>query len=227
MAKVKDWINTYKGNLNVSNLISSSEVENYFIIHYGSFESVGDLLSLNESWEFYKKDSQDNLLLTVNAMQAEYNPIENYSMTETETESNSNNTSENERSTSEINTTTQNNTTTTPNTKTTENSILKTYPFDDDENAHPKESQENTVSESGTTTMSSNGTQGNTGTDTNAKEIAENESKSRNLTRSGNIGVTTSQQMIESEINLRKKLLFHDYLAKFAVLNLFYFGGDD
>lgn len=52
--------------------------------------------------------------------------------------------------------------------------------------------------------------------------------KERNLTRSGNIGVTTSQQMIESEIELRKKNFFelvYQDLDKVLTIPIYEIGG--
>ena len=55
-----------------------------------------------------------------------------------------------------------------------------------------------------------------TGTDTNVKtgNISNTETGTDTLTRKGNIGVTTSQQLIESELELRKhdfyKIVYND-----------------
>lgn len=43
----------------------------------------------------------------------------------------------------------------------------------------------------------------------------------------GNIGVTTSQQMLQSEIDLRKQYLIRMYLDMFCKKYMFYVGGDD
>lgn len=93
-----------------------------------------------------------------------YNPIENYSMTETE------------KTNSKV--------------KVTSSGTAGTYGFNSDDSVPTGESSTETTSE------------GNA--DDNKRE----------LTRSGNIGVTTSQQMLESEIELRKwsfpDMLFED-----------------
>lgn len=247
MAKVLDWLKQKTGDLNVSNMISSAEVENYYKTHYGSFESIGDIESLQESWEFYNADAQDNLRLSYNAMTTDYNPIDNYSMTETETEENTVIATENGKKTAE-NTTTNNLTVTsnssdvntletTESSSETQNKNNSVFPFDDDSTAHPKETEQVTAQDTNNSTVNNNATSDNTTTttgtvglktaDTTSNSKNENSNNTRNLTRKGNIGVTTTQQMIESEIVLRSKLLFHDYLAKFATLNFFYFGGDD
>lgn len=56
-----------------------------------------------------------------------------------------------------------------------------------------------------------------TDTDTRAEH-----SDSHSLTRSGNIGVTTSQQMLQSEIDLRKASIFWDLVTGDIIKSLFY-----
>lgn len=85
---------------------------------------------------------------------SEYNPIENYSMTERE------------KTNSKV--------------KVTSSGKSGTYGFNSDDSVPTGESSTETTSEG------------------NADD------NNRELTRSGNIGVTTSQQMLESEIELRK-----------------------
>ena len=128
-----------------------------------------------------------------NALTAEYNPIDNYSMTETETPNLTRSISSSE------------NTTQTPNliTSTTNDGSTKNnyYGFNDSSVDGSKVNSSSVGSTNSTTqtgnskvNISSSSTETNSGT--------------RTLTRKGNIGVTTSQQMIESELELRKKQFF-------------------
>ena len=110
---------------------------------------------------------------------ADYNPINNYDMVEHE-----NNSGTNKQSTN-----------LTEDTKTSETVVNKYNGFNS-VNAVP-------VSESNN---SGEGSKTTSGTQANNETAIDNE---RELTRSGNIGVTTSQQMIESEFNLRKKNLLN------------------
>ena len=72
---------------------------------------------------------------------------------------------------------------------------------------------DHTNAETGTDTTTKSGTITNTetGSDTSTKSgtITNTETGTETLTRSGNIGVTTSQQMLESEFEVRK----HDFFA--------------
>lgn len=59
----------------------------------------------------------------------------------------------------------------------------------------------------------------------NTTHEAETETGTRELTRHGNIGVTTSQQMLESEVTLREKVNFYNIvlndIAKLLCLNVY------
>ena len=121
------------------------------------------------------------------AFSVEYNPIENYSMVETMTDD-TKVTDYGRTSTRTDNLTDTN----TPNlTNNTDNSK---YAFNSSSAVPTDEMEQRTT---GTNTDTHTGTQGyvNGGRDT--------ETRNYELTRSGNIGVTTSQQMIESERRLR------------------------
>ena len=111
----------------------------------------------------------------------EYNPISNYDMTESETvENEKTNSREGSQSVS---------------TTTTGNSEGDVFGFN----------SSGAVGDSTTTTSATNST---TSTDSDSGSGTDN--TERTLTRSGNIGVTTSQQMIESERDLWRWKFFFD-----------------
>ncbi len=128
-----------------------------------------------------------------NVLTAEYNPIDNYSMTETETPNLTRSISSSENRTE-----TPNLTTTSGNDGSTKNNY---YGFND---SSTDGSSVNSSSANSTNTTSQTG---NNKVDSSSS-TTETNSGSRTLTRKGNIGVTTSQQMIESELELRKKQFF-------------------
>ena len=173
------------------------------------------------------------------ALFADYNPIENYSVTEEETSATSrtgNNTEtlagleSTEKTTSDNNTLTRQGTTeTTGNNsykRTGTNSIIdenKRSAYNS--NTYDPETQmtrTETPNTTDTETIGNTVTVNNTDTDVRShsynksdnrseektESINETDNGNRRLTRSGNIGVTTSQQMLESEIELRKKNFF-------------------
>lgn len=149
-----------------------------------------------------------------NTLGYEYNPIENYSMTETmtddetvieygKTHTRTDNLSHTKTGTE---TDTPNTTDTeTPNTtNTTEDNV---FGFNSSE-AVPtggntvSATGTNTITHTGTDTTTYNTTDSDTGTQTEADTGNDTHTRNYTLTRSGNIGVTTSQQMIESERSL-------------------------
>lgn len=115
----------------------------------------------------------------------EYNPIENYSMTETE------NVQDSHKGTVESDSTDTN--TNTENTIVNDIANNQLWGFNSTDSV-------NSDKQIGDTTRNVDGTMNSThkNTDTETKDITSD----RTLKRSGNIGVTTSQQMIESERQL-------------------------
>ena len=75
------------------------------------------------------------------------------------------------------------------------------------------------VSKGNVSRETSNTTQSN---DTRTDNLQNTSDTTHELKRSGNIGVTTSQQMIESELQLRKYNVLYNYLRRFAMMYLFY-----
>lgn len=89
--------------------------------------------------------------------------------------------------------------------------------------SHSETARENTVNENARENTYSEGAKEDVHT-TNAREDSHsteyNNTLTHDFTRSGNIGVTTSQQMIESEISLWSKWNFWDYLFELIVKEL-------
>ena len=132
----------------------------------------------------------DNWSKRWTALQAEYEPLENYHMEETEEEDTTNTgtvgnvstlTGSGSRSTSEE----------------TDATIDKSVYGFDSAQASPSESEEDHSETSGSETTTESQSGNNTRTDNLAG------TRDRTLIRSGNIGVTTSQQMLSAELDIR------------------------
>ena len=130
------------------------------------------------------------------ALSAEYNPIHNYEMTETESPDITRTRTPN--ITRENITTTQADVQTTGTTSTSKD----VYGFNSGATGVPQDSATGSTSTTVTMSPSSNKV---TDTDSETGTETETTTGTRSLTRSGNIGVTTSQQMIESELELRRQ----------------------
>ena len=178
--------------------ISSLEVYTTFTIKYFNFiyisSDVTEVASIISNLaEIYNNEYTTKVRLLL----MDYNPIENYNSSETET------------STSENSTTTGNeNTTTTTTNSTSENngvSTNKVSPYDSENfNNDNNTTTTNTTTDNATDTTTIN----------DSGNMSSNGTSSRTLTRKGNIGVTTTQQMIESEYELRAKKLVFEFLEK-------------
>lgn len=178
--------------------ISSVEVYTIFTIKYFNFIYISSDVTEVASIISNLSEIYNNEYTTkVGLLLMDYNPIENYNSTETES------------TTSENTTTSGNeNTTTTTTNSTTENSgetTNKVSPYDN----------ENFNNDNNTTTTSTTtGNATDTTTINDSGNMSSNGTLSRTLTRKGNIGVTTTQQMIESEYELRAKNLVFEFLEK-------------
>lgn len=153
-----------------------------------------------------------------NALQEEYNPIQNYDMTESGADtalaggsisdqgqhSLSRSEDDNRRITNTVNSKIDTSTTDTSKVKPLgSNSFVETRQTTGSGNT-TQNSQYNEADSSDVADIDVSETGSNSNTQT--RNLTEN--KTHQLTRSGNIGVTTSQQMLESEYQLRTKHFF-------------------
>ena len=170
------------------------------IIYHGSRSGHKIIGSLIENYLENNTVSDDNKITIAQAifsiyiknwnalyktLSLEYNPIENYSMTETE------NVQDSHKGTVESDSTDTN--TNTENTIVNDTANNQLWGFNSTDSV-------NSDKQVGDTTRNVDGSTNSThkNTDTETKDITSD----RTLKRSGNIGVTTSQQMIESERQL-------------------------
>lgn len=133
------------------------------------------------------------------AYNKEYNPLENYSMVETTVRDNTHKTTYD--TTNSSSTSASSSSTGSESDSTSASSDNNVYGFNTSSavpTATANGNNSSSKSTEDTTENSSSGTVSKTGDDT--LKIDDEET----LTRSGNIGVTTSQQMLQSELELRK-----------------------
>lgn len=166
-----------------------------WLLRYSNYKYISDDKTEIKSYiDILSKIYTNRFTKSVNALLSEYNPIENYNSTETESIEMSGTNS----------TTSENSTTATGEitTNTTGETIETLSPYDSENfNNNSKNNS------SGVTTENSS----NSDNSSNTMSGTTSQSNNRTLKRSGNIGVTTSQQMIQSEIELRKNDLINDF----------------
>lgn len=186
-------------DLKLFTIFTSAEMFSYFVNKFGErdfykyYDTENDTSNTNmvkqasDYIALYGKSHKYEYDKLVDTLSLEYNPIENYSMTEKGTDTRTPNITQTNKG---VNTNTVGVDTSITTGKTT---------FD---------KSDSFINDTKTT---------NTGTNTDTQDInttvttAGNEKTVHEFTRSGNIGVTTSQQMIESERQL----------AMFSVVDLF------
>lgn len=136
---------------------------------------------------------------TWNVLNIVYSPLENYSMIETSSENGTNNKTSSDSA--NVTHTTNVTDTGTVNDSGSNNNNNSVYGFNSSD-AVPSEqinsSDNNTTTRNLATSQSGNESRSDDYTETGGHNVTTNK------TRSGNIGVTTSQQMAQSEIELRK-----------------------
>ena len=145
----------------------------------------------------FLEENKDNYTRIMEALTAEYNPIENYNMVEYS------------GSASKVS-----DTKSTPGTVTVKNNV---FPFDLNSGSGKPESQTET-SATQSTAGYDNASQTMRWADGDAfgATPSGNSVAMQKHTRSGNIGLTTSQQMLEQELKLRADSIVDDFLRKAA-----------
>lgn len=181
-----------KANKEVTDFFATSEIDvrlnaedlTYTLIrrHGNAFPLITDSSALKLASDSWWKTHKNAIKKIIDALYAEYNPIENYDKTEDITRTNKGTRKDVGNETNDINIV----------HTISENEKLNVSAFDS-ENYQPKE--ENTTSGTNTDKHDAKNNKTNTQTDDFTETL-------KNRTH-GNIGVTTNQQMIESELQLR------------------------
>lgn len=184
------WINylyNHSGNKEESCLLS-----NYVFVNNNSLDILNNIV---------KNIYLDKWNKLYNVLNSEYNPIENYNRVENTTINNTGNETTNENiNNSEVLTGGHINNNTNENTH-------KVSAFNDENFSNDSNDVNNSTDEF----IYNNETKTNTATNTSSKNnTGTNETHS---TISGNIGVTTTQQMIVSEIELRKYNIVNEFYS--------------
>lgn len=181
-------------------------------------QSVNDFIS---AWSSYLRTRAHDIDMMWTALHSEYDPISNYDMHEHGADGRSN-------GKQTVTTTPQGKTTTTSTVTGTETVTLGRQgadssdyePFDQttttSDTSNPRKTTTDTTYQAGTkSTTDTEYTNDKTAT-ADGHTVTGHEVNEHVLTRTGNIGVTTSQQMIESELNLRRYQLLSEIVGQFA-----------
>lgn len=204
----------------------SSAFGDFLLLKFGTletvFETAAEAKAGFSTWSTCERDTWEKMW---DALTAAYKPLENYNMTErlTNDTTTRQGTSGSTRTDNLAHTKTGTETVT-PNLTDTEtpnetrNGNSGVYGFNSATAVPDTTDTETRTGTNTRTTTGSSATQYNTsdadtGTQTTQDTHNDTETRTYALTRSGNIGVTTSQQMLESEMQLRLRWNFYAVLA--------------
>lgn len=170
-------------------------VEPYLSINYGGYY-YDDIYSFGLRFQNHKNVNLYNLYKKYNVLHLEYEPLENYNMTESTT-SNFGNRVESENNNI--------------------NNLFGRKTINDVHSFNPSNDIESYVTNSDKSTTDEY-------TDSSSMQsgkIINAYTDSISVTRKGNLGVTTSQQMAESELKLRTHEILSDFIKEFIKNNCF------
>ena len=183
--------------------------------HFSSWEitvpigNSGGVAYFAALWTDYRNNTQDQLMRAVEAMKAEYDPISNYDMLEQSADG--------RRYSKETDTMTLEGGT---------ESTTYAYGMDTDADGNPAQRVRTKPLED-TSTETTKEFENDQSMDFDGDTLTGyHEANEHYLKRSGNIGVTTSAQMITGEVELRKIDLLKDYIREFFSRYGYAVGGD-
>lgn len=216
-------------------LIDHNYVYDYFQSKYDDWKYVELNLSdttasgLNNIFRIYNEHNSFNLYKQIEAINLKYEPLENYRGFEktTDTYGTKNSTVTNSGSDS-INFENQaSGTDTTQNNygEQLENSTNNIVPYNqsNSELSNESDNHKNSYIDNNTTTYGKKDTQISTNTHGHIINTEDSEHiVIHELEKYGNLGVTTSQQMLESELELRRRNIYNEYLDRFIHEYCFY-----
>lgn len=209
--------------------IEAATVGQFLLMRYGSLETIyKEAAEAKAAFALWSTIMLPNWSKMWAALQTAYEPLENYSMLEIMT--NDTTVKQYGKSTTRTDnlahaktgndTTTPNLTETeTPNTTDTRETGIFGFntpaagPAAGDGTETARKTGTNTTVTTGTNRTDYNTTESDTGTQTMADSGSDTDTRNYRLTRSGNIGVTTSQQMMESEMEVRSKWNMYEIIG--------------
>lgn len=234
-----NWAVIYDGNT----LISSDNVKHYLLYNYGDFLCK----DLYNKFFWHNAIYAADFAKALNAWNATYDPLHNYDGKETSIKLNSHGveTVATEKTRTDLLT---ESTDTTPDS--THNSVTaettdgtKTTNYSTSYESETLKKTGETVPNGGTKTtydLKTNTTRENTGTQTtedetttsylnatithNGKTYTAHDVEINELEKGGNLGLTTSEQLIQQEVDLRLNPITAQYLNRFAAMYLYYVG---
>lgn len=196
------------GNVVLPSAINKEQFINTILLNYGEMETLyADPDMMKFAITNWANINNWSILKAVTAINIEYEPLNNYDRTETRTKSGTNTGTVTDSGNTSVSTNTR---TVTDRDETNETehkvSAYDSSSYSPDNTDDGSNTMDETVTGNGTST----GTSGNTRTDNLAHAEQEN------VRAFGNIGVTTSQQMLQSELDISLYNIYETFAGIFA-----------
>lgn len=213
---INDMTTADINNMSVVNgsttLIDGAIIVQYLNYKYGNYKCTKPIFA---SWTLYKTLRTDDYMKMAIAVNSNYNPIENYNSEETNVIMRNDGTYQEQIGHGKT-------TTDTANGVTNENSVTTFEDTTYRPNSKNVQSGSTTSAETGTTTTTKQHILSSSVTVDDVTYSAD-ETEAHINKKSGNIGVTTTQQMIQSEIELRMKniteMFIDEYVRQYCYCN--------
>lgn len=216
-------------------LIDHNYVYDYFQTKYDDWKYVeliktdGTVSGLNNIFRIYNEHNSFNLYKQIEAINLKYEPLENYRgyeiVRDTYGSKNSTVTNSGSDSIDFENQTSGTDTIQNNYGEQLENSTNKIVPYNQSTSKLSNESDnhKNSYIDNNTTKYGKKDTQKTTNKHGHIINTEDSEHiVTHELEKYGNLGVTTSQQMLESELELRKRNIYNEYLDRFIHEYCFY-----
>lgn len=216
-----------------------TEYSEFYFVYNGNapvWDSLAQPMSdFINTWNFFLLDNALNFQKILEAYNTTYKPLDNYNMTETHTVNSTWNENNTERGKESVETDIHTDTTDTINIDN--NNPLTSTDYDTTYDDYTTERKTGKTVSNGTQTTRTKTADDVNGTSQNRTKTEKTfdnrgynkngtDSNTENTSRSGNIGVTTSQQMLKSEIDLRNFQITRYIIDLFVKQNLILCGGD-
>lgn len=207
---------SFKVSFNNTTLITDTIARGYFVKKYHGFRCA----DLVETFQLYVSMTASDLSRALTAWNASYNPLDNYNGKEKRINIESHGEKTNTRSTDE-------------NHNTVTNEILDGSKTDnytttyDNSSPRLESRQESQGGSQSVDDLTINNTESfdNTTLTIDGDSFTAHDVRGEIYEKAGNLGVTTSQQMIMSEVEMRLNPVIKQYLDKFIYEYAYYVGG--
>lgn len=221
---IPNFLNPINENWGLGEYFNTTDATTYIFEKYKERTCINN--SLYNCFISYKLLNEANYLRVLNALDSEYNPIENYNRTETTSVTDLMGEQSHRLGEFNVGVSAQHTVNVNGEQTTTNENKLSKNPYDSSAFYETEKNNEN-MQISARTDSSTTDPVTTTTSERLNKDLSYTDTHTTNSKISGNIGVTTTQQMLQQEIEMRKQSLIQAYYDNFINQYTFYVDRDD